>query len=163
MIKITDKIRAAGYRASKLTALIALALLSSCSHLSFFNAPKNCTEFAAGYSALEPCWLKHKPEEGLVLHGAKDINGWDETLTQLTHTAIAKFANQRYGSEVIIDSEVESRTTVTNSDSVDSRVSHKYTAVINSAGDSITVKTELRDYYYEPAIERASAWVVEVD
>ena len=162
MLKITDQIRAARAGATGLAALAALVLLSSCSYLSFLNPP-NCAEFAAGYSTLEPCWLQNKPEEGLVLHATKNAMGWDQTLKQLTHTAIAEFANARYGSEVAVASEVESSTTVTDSDSVSSSVSHRYTAVISSAGDSITVKTELKDYYYEPGIERAWAWVVEVE
>ena len=162
MLKITDPIRAARASATILAALAALALLSSCSYSSFLNPP-NCVEFANGYSALEPCWLQNKPEQGLVLHATKNAMGWDKTLEQLTHTAIAEFANERYGNEVTVASKVESSTTVTDSDSVASKVSHKYTAVISSAGDSITVKTELKDYYYEPSVERAWAWVVEVE
>ena len=163
MRKTTEKIRAGNACGVRLAALVALALLSSCSYLSFLSTPKNCTEFAAGYSTLEPCWLQNKPEQGLVLHATKNAMGWDKTLEELTNVAIAQFANERYGSEVITTSEVHSSTTVTGSDSVDSRVNHTYTAVITSAGDSITIKTERKDFYYEPGIERAWAWIVEID
>ena len=143
-----------------LSAGFALTLLNACSLLSL---SPNCVEYANGYSELEPCWLQHQPEQGLVLSANKNAQGWQATLEQLADSAKVEFANERYGSEVTIASEVESSITVSNSDSVNSRVSHKRSSVINSAGESILVKTETKDYYFEPSIERAWAWVVEID
>ena len=143
-------------------ALLWLALLGACASAAKSPTPSaDCVQQANGYSSRPPCWLYDQPEQGLVLSGAKHVQGWNPTVAALVDEAKLEFASARYGSEVSLTSRVDVNISVTGADDVERSSSHKRLSVINSPEQSVLVKTELRDYYFQPQVERAWVWVME--
>ncbi len=154
-------------RYTAVLVLFSAYLLTSCTTLP----SSNCVDQAKGISPLKPCWLVHKPNDGMILTGHRNswgTDGWLKAQQTLLKQATALFAQQRISSEVTTTTVVHSNTQVANGNAanggkeqVHRRVEVQETTEISQADESITVNVTLKDYYYYPPTDAVHIWVID--
>lgn len=133
--------------------------------------PLSCVASANGYSAQPPCWISRTPTQGKVVIGNKHAGaeGWLTAKTSLLNRAMLELAKARFGQQVDAQSTVTTSTTVASirgqtsstKEQVWQHASDVVVAEIYTPTGGISVKAEIKDYYYYPPTEKIYLWVIE--
>lgn len=146
---------------------LALKILFIVFALSFGSCSSwtSCVKVAGGSSAKPPCWLKNTQKKGIVVQGDRGIRSQSEAKLALLNEAILEFAKAKYGVEVKLNSQIEQKTTLRESggkENIAKNTKQVYIGEFSTAKEIIPIKVKIRDYYYEPRIEKMWVWAEEV-